>query len=326
MNRRGGETDSRTGWLPAILAVLVLVALVIIAVRFDVIGKLQTLRQGFNQTIEPNTGGEALIAYNLEDGKLYYYSGSSFVAFGAGAATIFGKTFVPATLTQEFRNYLHQPRDASVLDRVLLENIRRDFYEDGETRLFGGKGPEHSGNSKFVAGFPDLAAVILKFRSLDHSVLQVDMGSYTQPKCVPPAERGYEFISGVFGHKEQVIQRKLFPSSTFIYSTSKPLSDEQKYSASYGYFYITPHDELYLCLIIGSNGGDLPPLSKPVDLQLDSSKKLRGLAIAWRDSIFVGGSNPQNITLSYTDTKTKQALSQTVLVEKKDLYIFARVR
>lgn len=306
MNRRGDETESRTGWLPAILAVLVLVALVILGARFGLIEKLQTLRQGFNQTIDPNTGGEALIAYNLEDGKLYYYSGSSFVAFGAGAATIFGKTFDPATLTQAFRDYLHQPRGEAVTDRTSLPLAVDQFYKTGALT--------RTKESSFVNSLPTLAPVIVAFRDAGNP-------SYRdRPTCA--LNKGYEFVAGVFGHPDYVLNDNRLPSSE-LYTQFLPASS--KLSASSGYFYLTPSNEIYLCLLIDS-GDRLVPISERVDSSLSSMIILRDLAIAWRDSIFVGGSSPQNITLSYTDTKTKQSLSQTVPVEKKDLYIFARVR
>lgn len=306
MNRRGDETESRTGWLPALLAVLVLVALVILGVRFDIIDKLQTLRQGFNQTIDPNTGGEVLIAYNLEDGKLYYYSGSSFVAFGAGAATIFGKTFDPVTLTQEFRNYLHQPRGETVVNRISLPLAVEQFYNTGSLT--------RTKEDSFVNSLPTLAPVIVAFRDAGNPSYQ------GRPTCV--LNDGYEYVAGVFGHPDHVLNNKRSPSSELY---TQDLSVSAKLSASYGYFYLTPLNNIYLCLLIDS-GSRLVPTSEKADLALSSTIALRDLTIAWRDSIFVGGSNPQNITLSYTDTKTKQSGSQTVPVEKKDLYIFARIR
>lgn len=308
ISRRGEDTDTRTGWVPLVVFALIIMLSLIAVWRFDLLGKLDLL-PSYNQTVTPNTNGSIILAFDFATNEVSYYSGSAFIALREGSTLLLGKEFDSASLRREFQSH-YLGRGAYSESRAGLSNY---------TALDGGQGYFFKG----INSVPYLGAFIIS----PDGALRAD----------PDLSLGFFSVFGYIGNYRSLHNARINtinPGAVpVLYGVEAQSANNDAATRVYGAFIFTQSNELYIALLPAKRDltfNDVKPTVqwnyKKYSVEDHSSlQALESTLLAWRDSIYVGGSAPLMISIPYKDAQSGQSLSQTVPVERDGTKVFVRL-
>lgn len=301
ISRKGEDTDSRTAWLPMIVFAVILILALIALWRFDVLGKIGMIVPSYNQTVNPNTNGTIILAFDLKTNEVSYYTGTAFVVFPSTTTRILGKEFDVNRVRQTFQLHYRSSREGVANYTSLAVN---DLLYPNQRQV------------------PTLGGFIISpyaARGISDT-LRAQVGEHS--------------VFGLIGNYRSLHNQRvngINPGAVPVLFGSGSTANNDLATRVYGAFILTQSDELYVASFPVSRDLTFEDVKSTTTFNYKKYEStsafgpLSTLASNWRDSIYANGQKPTQITIPYKIVKGSQDSSQTVSVERDGTKAFVRL-